>query len=113
MLSIKSSPNFSLNELNLIATKVSSFLYNPENILIGVNNTFFKKNIIEATLIASDLKFSFTNDMLTVEPKSFSYISSKYSNAQLVNDISNSNDNAIKTRILNLRKLIKIPIGFN
>ena len=113
LLSIKSSPNFSLNELNLIATKVSSFLYNPENILIGVNNTFFKKSIIEATLIASDLKFSFTNDTLPVEPKSFSYVSSKYSNAQSVNDISNSNDNAIKTRILNLRKLIKIPIGFN
>ena len=113
LLSIKSSPDFSLNELNLIATKVSSFLYNPENILIGVNNTFFKKSIIEATLIASDLKFSFTNDTLPVEPKSFSYVSSKYSNAQSVNDISNSNDNAIKTRILNLRKLIKIPIGFN
>ena len=113
LLSIKSSPNFSLNELNLIATKVSSFLYNPENILIGVNNTFFKKNIIEATLIASDLKFSFTNDMLPVESKSFSYISSKYSNAESVNDISNTYDKAIKTRILNLRKLIKIPIGFN
>ena len=51
--------------------------------------------------------------MLPVKPKSFSYISSKYSNVQSVNDISNSNDNAIKTRILNLRKLIKIPIGFN
>ena len=113
LLSIKSSPDFSLNELNLIATKVSSFLYNPENILIGVNNTFFKKNIIEATLIASDLKFSFTNDTLPVEPKPFSYISSKYSNAQSVNNISNSNDSAIKMGILNLRKLIKIPIGFN
>ena len=113
LLSIKSSPDFSLNELNLIATKVSSFLYNPENILIGVNNTFFKKNIIEATLIASDLKFAFTNDTLPVEPKPFSYISSKYSNAQSVNGISNSNDSAIKMGILNLRKLIKIPIGFN
>ena len=113
LLSIKSSPDFSLNELNLIATKVSSFLYNPENILIGVNNTFFKKNIIEATLIASDLKFAFTNDTLPVEPKPFSYISSKYSNAQSVNNISNSNDSAIKMGILNLRKLIKIPIGFN
>ena len=113
LLSIKSSPDFSLNELNLIATKVSSFLYNPENILIGVNNTFFKKNIIEATLIASDLKFAFTNDTLPVEPKPFSYISSTYSNAQSVNGISNSNDSAIKMGILNLRKLIKIPIGFN
>ena len=59
------------------------------------------------------MKFSFTNNMLSVKPKSFSYISSKYSNVQSVNDINNSNDNAIKTRILNLRKLIKIPIGFN
>jgi hypothetical protein len=111
LLSIKSSPDFSLNELNLIATKVSSFLYNPENILIGVNNTFFKKNIIETTLIASDLKFSFTNDMLPVAPKPFSYISGKYSNTQSVNSIDNAN--AIKMRILNLKKLIKIPIGFN
>jgi len=113
LLSIKSSPDFSLNELNSIATKVSSFLYNPENILIGVNNTFFKKNIIEATLIASDLKFSFANDQLPDEPKSFSYISNEHLNPQLVNNINNSNDNAIKMRILNLRKLIKIPIGFN
>ncbi|HIB35836.1 MAG TPA: hypothetical protein EYO26_05520 [Dehalococcoidia bacterium] len=59
------------------------------------------------------MKFSFTNDTLPVEPKPFSYISSKYSNAQSVNGISNSNDSAIKMGILNLRKLIKIPIGFN
>ena len=70
---------------------MSSFLYNPENILIGVNNTFFKKNIIEATLIASDLKFSFTDDVIPLEPKPLSYISGKYSNSQLVNNISNPN----------------------
>ena len=61
LLSIKSSPQFSLNELNLIATKISSFLDQPQNILIGVNNTYHKKNIIEATLIAADLKFTFND----------------------------------------------------
>ena len=32
LLSIKSSSNFSLNELNLIATKISSFLDQPQNL---------------------------------------------------------------------------------
>ena len=105
LLSIKSSPDFSLNELNLIATKISSFLDQPQNILIGVNNTYHKKNIIEATLIASDLKFTFNE--IETPAKSFIFTENN-------DETYHSKNESVKmSPLLNFKKLIKLPIGFN
>tara|TARA_Y100001970_G_scaffold80043_1_gene101677 strand:+ start:6581 stop:7681 length:1101 start_codon:yes stop_codon:yes gene_type:complete len=103
LLSIKSSPKFSLNDLNTIATKISSFLYEPQNILIGVNNNFHKKSIIEATIIASDLKFSF-NDEINKNPFVFNDIN---------NQIYQSENESVKINsIFNFKRLIKLPAAF-
>ncbi len=103
LLSIKSSPQFSLNELNLIATKISSFLDQPQNILIGVNNTYHKKNIIEATLIAADLKFTFNE----IDTPPFVFADN---NDQTYHS---KNESVKMSPLLNFKKLIKLPIGFN
>jgi len=108
LLSIKSNPDFSLNELNTIATKISSFLYDPQNILIGVNNTFHKKNIVEATLIASDLKFSFSDQIDQNDGmKTFSFIDNDQPSYH------SQNESAKMSPLLSFKKLIRLPLGFN